>query len=130
MNRRFFPLAFMICSHENSKAFIRFFEQLKALCSKLDLPFDPKWFVTDACKATKKAISTVFKDCKTIMCWFHLKYNLRKIKSTIQDYKQTMKEIDKLHRCTDEGSYKVLTRSYKVKIIKQVLEDILCLNIL
>ena len=41
--------------------------------------------VIDACRAVAKAMQTCFKDCVLIMCWFHVKLNLKntKIKLTI-----------------------------------------------
>jgi hypothetical protein len=79
INRVFFPICFIITSHEKTSNFIHFFESLNAIAQKcLDFGFQPRFIVTDACKAMNKAISKIYKECTNLMCWFHLKYNVRK----------------------------------------------------
>ena len=77
INRKFYPVAFMFTSHELNDDYLNFFKSLKRLCIVLNLIFDPKYMVIDASKELAYAIKKVFPLCLIIMCWFHLKYNVR-----------------------------------------------------
>ena len=65
-----------------------------------------------AAKAMAKAIKRTYLSCVLIMCWFHLKYNLRKHKSLLPNkaYLIVCKQINKLHECTCAGTYALLLR--------------------
>ena len=76
VNRKFFPIAFMITSHETEEDYLNFFTSFIKITSQLNLKFDPKYIVIDACKALAKAIKKCFPNCKIIMCYFHLTYNV------------------------------------------------------
>ena len=66
--------------------------------------------LTDACNAMANAVHSLFPLCKVLMCYFHVKYNVRKHKALIPvgNYNMVMHDIDRLHMCTNEGSYKLL----------------------
>lgn len=113
MQHRFWPICFMISSHETTEDYTYFFETLNKLCRLLQINFNPAYMVTDACKAMKNALQLVYPNCQTLMCWFHVKYNLRKKKNVIKDYKNTMAQINKLHKSPDESTYKVINLNYK-----------------
>jgi len=76
VNRKFFPIAIMITSHETEEDYLNFFTSFIKITSQLNLKFDPKYIVIDACKALAKAIKKCFPNCKIIMCYFHLTYNV------------------------------------------------------
>ena len=116
LSRKFFPVAFMFTSHEETRDYDYFFHEFKSLCRRLGIDFDPSHMVSDACHASFNAISRHFPSCCILMCWFHLKQNIRKHKSKIpvKRYRKTMKEIDELHRCGCHGSYKV-SKNYQKK---------------
>ena len=65
--------------------------------------------VIDASHAMENAIKKIYPHCTIIMCWFHMKANIKKNKSKIAEelYKKTLNEINDLHNTTCGGSYKV-----------------------
>lgn len=107
MQHRFWPISFMLSSHETTEDYVYFFENLNNMCRRLDIEFNPAYIVTDACKAMKKALELVYPNCQTLMCWFHVKFNLKKKKNLISDYKKTMIQVNELYRCPDETEYNV-----------------------
>ena len=100
----------MLTSHEKTVNFVFFFTELLAICDKINVLFKPDYIMTDACHAMTNSIRTLFPDCKILMCWFHLKQNIRKHKVKIlpQFYDEVMHDINDLHRCSCSGSFKVL----------------------
>lgn len=77
LNHKFFPIAFMITSHEKAVDYIHFFASLKKVANKgLGIVFSPSFMVTDASRAMFNAIKLQFPNCVVIMCWFHLKMNV------------------------------------------------------
>jgi len=100
INRKFFPIAFMITSHETDADYVNFFESLKDMTKTLNFEFNPRWILIDASKAGAKAIKSCFPNCVICMCYFHLKYNIRKRKSSLgKYYNKIMKHITVLHNC-------------------------------
>ena len=99
----------MFTSHEQELDYIYFFNQLVKVFLKVDVIFDPKFIVIDAAHAIANAIKQVLPNCVILMCWFHLKQNVRKHKSKIPVdlYHQTMRQIKQLHKSTCMASYKV-----------------------
>jgi hypothetical protein len=57
---QFFPMACAIMSHECIADFERFFRTFVQLCKEMDLEFDPKFIMQDACEASYQAIQRVF----------------------------------------------------------------------
>lgn len=107
----------MFTSHEEEVDFYHFFESFVDLIDRFNLPFDPQFIVTDACHAMANAIKSHFPLCTILMCYFHVKYNVRKHRALIPaaHYRSVQNDIKKLHMCTDEGSYKLLLRSVLAK---------------
>ena len=113
LNHSFFPIAFMVSSHETADDYLHFFKSLNKIVRRLvpntniSFDFKPSHIVTDAAKAMAKAIKRTYPSCVLIMCWFHLKYNLRKHKSMLPNkaYLIVCKQINKLHECTCAGTY-------------------------
>lgn len=76
-SRHFFPIAFMVTSHEESIDYERFFISLKALIhQQLDSTFEPRYIMADGAGAIHRAIKSVYPDCQKIMCYFHTMYNV------------------------------------------------------
>ena len=109
--RQFYPVAFMITSHEKTSNYNHFFIQLLKEFLNINIVFQPQFMVIDACRAMANTIKQIFPACKILMCWFHLKQNIRKHKTKIPEhlYTKTMKQVNSLHCSTDLNSYKVKT---------------------
>ena len=58
----------------------RFLFYFKIKCLRIE----PEFMVIDACKVIAYAIKKCFPYCKIIMCWFHLKCNIRKHKHLLR----------------------------------------------
>ena len=82
IRRQFHPISFMFTSHEQEMDIAHFFKSLSQLCDKFSLDLAPKFFVIDADRAVYNAINKHFKT-KIIMCFFHLKQNIKKHKNLI-----------------------------------------------
>ena len=97
----------MVTSHEKTGDYIHFFKSLNKIASQLvpgpredfQFKFEPKNIVSDAAKSIAKAIKRTYPSCVLIMCWFHLKYNLRKHKFCSQQ-KAILWFLIKLTVCT------------------------------
>jgi hypothetical protein len=76
IHRVFHPICFMLTSHETESDFFYLFDEIKKLAKHFGHDFKPDFILTDACKASLKAIKSCFEKAKTLMCWFHLKYNV------------------------------------------------------
>ena len=109
VSRRFYPIAYMFTSHEKQANYEHFFNSLLEICKNLHINLNPTFMVSDACHAIANAILKCFPKTILLMCWFHLKQNVRKHKDKIppEIFIQTMNEINNLHYCICAGSYKV-----------------------
>jgi hypothetical protein len=102
INRKFYPVGFMISSHETDVDYFNFFESLKEITKTLKFELSPKWMLIDASRAAAKAIKKSFPCCIICMCYFHLKYNIRKRRPSLgKYYNQIMKHTTILHNCQD-----------------------------
>ena len=71
LNRCFFPIAFMVTSHEKTGDYIHFFKSLNKIASQLvpgpredfQFKFEPKNIVSDAAKSIAKAIKRTYPSC-------------------------------------------------------------------
>ena len=52
-------------------------------CTQNDIVFDPQFMVWDAARDIVNLIKKAFPNCQYLMCWFHLKINVRKRKNLI-----------------------------------------------
>ena len=82
--RQFFPVAFMITSHETAADFIYFYNNLNQIAADLniDFTFNPEKIVSDACEAMHNALTKVYENIEIQMCWFHVKLNAELFIST------------------------------------------------
>ena len=113
IQRQFYPVCFMFTSHEQQEDYDFFFDSFLRLCEKFKVNFKPKYIVGDGSKAIANSVRSHFKDSLYIMCWFHLRMNVKKKKNLIpaDKYATIMKEINELHMSKCEASYKLLLRS-------------------
>ena len=88
----------MITSHETEIDYMNFFNALKTILKLEDQYLDPQWITVDACKASANPIKKNFPNCTLFMCYFHLKYNIRKKKAMVgRYYKRILNHITSLH---------------------------------
>ena len=80
----FHPLCYMFTSHEEEADFSQFFEKFMESVVIFQLNFKPLFIISDACHAMANAIKTHLPHCTYLMCYFHLKYNIRKHKKMIR----------------------------------------------
>ena len=107
INRKFYPIIFAITSHETNYDYAHFFDSLNSMLFEIyDTNFNPEYIVVDASKAMYNAIKKYHPKCTVLMCWFHVRYNVRKHKSKIpeQKYINVQKQIKCLHKTTCEGN--------------------------
>ncbi len=117
VGHQFYPIAFMFTSHEQATDFDYFFAKLDKVCNHLDVAFKPEFIVSDASPALYNSIHRNLPDAQHLMCWFHVKLNVRKHKTLIpaDKYVTVCTEINKLHSCICEASYKILLKMTLLK---------------
>jgi hypothetical protein len=73
----FYPAAFMITSHEETKDYRHFFKSLNRLIeSHFDQKFEPEFIMSDAGKSINKAIRLTYENTTKLMCFFHVMHNV------------------------------------------------------
>ena len=107
--RKFYPVAFMFVSREQQADFEHFFNSLLSVMDKFKLKLQPKFIVIDAHYPSANAIAKIFPDTVILMCWFHLKQNLRKHRHLMapDNYANTLKQCNDLHNCTNISEFNV-----------------------
>ena len=73
----------MFTARKREVDYDHFFKSLSAIMLKFQINFKPDYIVIDACYASANCISKIFPDCHILMCWFHLKQNIRRHKDLI-----------------------------------------------
>ena len=76
---QFHPVTFTITSHETTEDFSSFYQALIAICKTLKIKYKPMYVMQDACPASKEAILKFFPDVIILMCYFHVKKNVRRL---------------------------------------------------
>ena len=74
---RFHPVSFMITSHEAREDFDVFYKGLVELADFFGIEFDPEYIMQDACDASLNAILNFFPEVTPLMCYFHVKKNVK-----------------------------------------------------
>ena len=59
--RKFYPIGFMLKSHETEADFVSFFGFLNRISELEGLNLNPQWMAIDACKASAKAIKKMYQ---------------------------------------------------------------------
>lgn len=98
---QFYPVSFIIASHEQTEDYIHFYQSMIQLCKQLNMPFLPPFIMQDACDAEHNAVAQVFNNQTVVlMCWFHVNLNVRKHIHLIptQYSDQVKTDIRKLHK--------------------------------
>jgi hypothetical protein len=125
VKRQFFPVAFMFTSHEETGDYVHFYTSFKQLCTLLKISFKPKYMMSDASKAMLKATKQCLPETINLMCWFHLRMNIRKHKPLIgkDAYESVMKDVSTLHNSTCEATFKLQLNSINSKWVREGLVE-------
>ncbi|RNA19910.1 hypothetical protein BpHYR1_048720 [Brachionus plicatilis] len=78
LNGQFYPIAFALISHERSGDFDLFFGALKNVFNSMGILFSPTYMMMDANDASYIAVEKHFPNCIFLMCFFHVKFNVKK----------------------------------------------------
>ena len=112
----------MITSHETQDDFEVFYDGLINEAESLDIDFDPEFIMQDACPASKNAVLEFFPNSKFLMCYFHVKKNVREHKNLLVDkerYKDMVKDLTTIHMSTSEAECKKNKLSFSKKYSKK-----------
>ena len=74
---RFHPVSFMLTSHETILDFDVFYMGLSDLAVFFYIEYDPEYTMQDACDASLASIRKLFPNVKCLMCFFHVKKNVK-----------------------------------------------------
>ena len=106
----------MITSHETAADFKYFYNSLNKVSAdlKINFVYKPERIVSDACEAMHKALTEVYPDIEILMCWFHVKLNVRKHKKLIPDflYGCVKKVINMMHNCRSREQFDKIVNHY------------------
>ena len=109
-DNKFFPIAFMITSHETSEDYTHFFAEFKKVAKQvLNVDFDPQYIMADAGSSIHNGIKANFPNTTQLMCYFHVRFNLKKhiIKKVPAEKRKVVnKIIEALHDCATYARYK------------------------
>ena len=110
IQRKFFPIAYMFTSRERELDFNHFFSSLLSVFNMFSINIQPTYIVIDASYALANSIKTMFPKAIILMCWFHLKQNVRKHKSLIDSerYLETIQDINLLHNSLSSNAFQVI----------------------
>ena len=86
MARQFHPICYMFTSHEKEEDYDHFFQSIIVECESFGFKFEPKFICTDAASAIANSVEAFFSNveskfysqCVLIMCYFHLRMNIKK----------------------------------------------------
>lgn len=77
LKRKFYPIAYMLTSHEQQKDFDYFWIQLFNVCKTLKINVNLITFIcTDADYAMANSLQVNLPESKLIMCYYHLRANV------------------------------------------------------
>jgi hypothetical protein len=113
MSGHYHPVYFALVSQENGDTFEWFFGSLIYLYSLFGVDFRiyPKVFMMDASDATYNAVRKCFPDAKILMCFFHVKFNCKKMYSKkglkIADWKIVDADINILHETLSQDEFNI-----------------------
>ncbi|RNA17744.1 hypothetical protein BpHYR1_042134 [Brachionus plicatilis] len=101
ISRKFHPVCYMITSHECEEDYLHFFKSLNEIALSFGICFNP----------------TLYSNCLSIMCFFHLMQNVKKQTTKIQE--ESRKEIYKdVYKMRDTKSLQEF-QSTKTKILSK-----------
>ena len=97
---QFHPIAYALLSHECGLDFEWFFNSLKTLTESLGIVLKPKYLMMDACDASWNAAAKVFPETTILMCYFHVKFNVKKHSKLVpKDALDSVNaDIDSMHK--------------------------------
>ncbi len=112
--------------------FVNFFRSLKETAAQLRLHFSPDYLMMDANDPTYNAAEQEFPDATLLMCYFHMKMNVRKNCPSMFKSDEEMTQLDdmihSLHMSKSSQEYDVrvkeFKKTYKPKLYKNVYDYI------
>ena len=108
---KFHPASFMVTSHETEDDFSLFYDNLINEAERLDVNYEPEFIMQDACPASKNALIKFFPNVKFLMCYFHVKKNVREKKHLLKNkdlYRDLQNDLT--------GNYFFIQRERNLKI--------------
>ncbi len=115
---KFHPVAFMIINKECEEDFIHFYSSLIKFCKdEFNFVYEPRYIMQDHNQASFNAAKHVFPKAKILMCYFHVKLNVRKnLKSKLgKTYEEFEKDLTYLHYSSSESIYQQRLNEFRVK---------------
>ena len=77
INRKYYLIFLSLVSKEETEDYIRLFEAFKYLCTAFNINCIVKFIMQDACQSESAAASISYPSTIILMCYFHLKKNVR-----------------------------------------------------
>jgi hypothetical protein len=84
----------------------------------MDLSYEPEFIMQDACAASRLAVLKFFPDINILMCYFHLKKNIKDNCKKLLDkdqYKELQVDIKKIHMSHKNDDYENNKKEFKKK---------------
>jgi len=112
---QFHPVAFVVTSHETTEDFKIFYEALIDMCKTLKVKYKPVYIMQDACPASKEAILLFFPNVIILMCYFHVKKNVRDHKKLMphENFDDLMRFLTKIHYSHNKDEFKKNINAFK-----------------
>ena len=113
--------SFMYTSHEKIEDYEYFFDTFINACQEIcSFEFKPRFLAIDAWKATATAIANRLPTTVLLMCYFHVKYNIRKrlknkVKVSDALYNEIMNDVTALHECQSQAKFQELLETTLAK---------------
>jgi len=115
----------MLTSHESEEDFIVHYDGLVNLTNVMGLEYDLEYLMQDACPASRKAVLNFFPNVKILMCYFHVKKNVREnIKSTLDKaiYNKIETDLKVIHMSHNKEVFETNKAAFKKKYSKKYNE--------
>jgi hypothetical protein len=114
----FHPIAYMITSHEKEEDFEHFYKGLIECAESLDLEYDPEFIMQDAQAASRSAVLKLFPNVNILMCYFHVKKNVKENCRHLMEkneYDKLQEDLHQIHMSTSAEEYKENKKKFKKK---------------
>lgn len=120
---RFHPVSFMLTSHETQVDFDEFYKGLINLANFFNIEYDPEYIMQDACDASLNAIKNYFPNIISLMCFFHVKKNIKDnlVKNNLlpKEKRDELKlDMTNIHMSHNQENYVENLENFKRKYFK------------
>ena len=119
---QFFPIAFCITSNEKEIDYLEFFNGVKKQAKLMNIRFKPEYIMLDAASAGFNAAEKSFPHSQILMCYFHVKLNIKKKCKEILVKKLMKKQwfklnddVSTLHYSSSQENFKSRWNLFKKK---------------